>query len=129
MDEEDFFPNLRKESRLERKLAQKLDRSRYKKTDLSKVKPEVIERPEHIGRVLAIGSQNVQVIYKGKIETAVVRGSLKQDKARLKNLVAVGDEVILQEGMIIHVLPRRSILSRKDHLHKHKEQLIAANVD
>lgn len=129
MNEEDFIPNLRKEQRLERKLAKKLDRSRYKKTDLDKVKTEVIERPEHVGRVLAIGSQDVEVLYEGVLHHVVVRGSLKQDKNRLKNLVAVGDEVVLHEGMITHVLPRRTVLSREDHLHKRKEQLIAANVD
>lgn len=128
-DEDEYFPNLRKEQRLERKLAQKLDRSRYKKTDLDKVKKEVEERPASFGRVLSIGSQDVEVLYEGEIRHAVLRGTLKQDKSRLKNLVAVGDEVVLEEGYIKTVLPRRTILSREDHLHKRKEQLIAANVD
>lgn len=129
MNEDDFLPNLRKEQRQERKLAQKLDRSRYKKTDLDKMKKEVVERPASVGRVLSIGSQDVTVLYEGEKRSAVLRGSLKQDKNRLKNLIAVGDEVVLEEGFITAVLPRRSILSREDHLHKRKEQLIAANID
>lgn len=128
-EEDEYFPNARKEQRLERKLAQKLDRSRYKKTDLEKIKKERQAQPLSYGRVLAIGSQDIEVLYEGEIRHVVLRGTLKQDKGRLKNLVAVGDEVVLEEGYIKTVLPRRTILSREDHLHKRKEQLIAANVD
>ncbi len=129
MDEEDFLPRQRKAERLERKLAQKLDRSRYKKTDMDKIKIETIERPASVGRVLSIASQDIEVFYEGHLRKAVLRGSLKQNKNRSKNLIAVGDEVALEEGFITHILPRRTVLSREDHLHKRKEQLIAANVD
>ncbi|MCX6994838.1 MAG: ribosome small subunit-dependent GTPase A [Chlamydiae bacterium] len=129
MDEEDFLPRQRKAERLERKLAQKLDRSRYKKTDIDKIKIKTIERPLSVGRVLSIASQDIEVFYENHIHKAVLRGALKQYKNRSKNLIAVGDEVLIEDRFITHILPRRTLLSRIDHLHKHKEQLIAANVD
>lgn len=127
-DEEDFLPNLRKEKKLEKKLAKLLDRSRYKKTDLDKVKEKPVERPASVGRVLAIRSQEIELLFEGQLIISVLKGSLKQDRGRIKNLIAVGDEVVVEEGFISAVLPRRSVLSRIDHLLKRHEQLIAANV-
>lgn len=47
--------------------------------------------------------------------------------------VVVGDEVIVErgdeEGMIVEVLPRRTLLSREWPGKRHREQIIAANVD
>jgi len=47
--------------------------------------------------------------------------------------VVVGDEVFIErgheEGMIVGVLPRRTVLSRESPGRRHKEQIIAANVD
>ncbi|MES2122599.1 MAG: GTPase RsgA, partial [Chlamydiota bacterium] len=63
-----------------------------------------------------------------------LKGALKQEKSRMKNLVAVGDCVRFEksagrEGSIAKIEPRKSILSRADNLSRKKEQLIAVNID
>lgn len=136
--EEEFYSNDRKESRKERKLAIKQDRSKYKKSDQDQLKKQ-IEAPldtEHMkrGRVLAILSEGIVVSFHEKEFLCNLKGSLKQEKNRIKNLVAVGDIVLFEEkgsdeGTICVVEPRHSILSRADNLSRNKEQLIAVNID
>jgi ribosome biogenesis GTPase len=63
-----------------------------------------------------------------------LKGVLKREKMRSKNLIAVGDFVHFSpqqdgEGSIVYIEERHSILSRADHLHRRKEQLIAVNID
>ena len=52
---------------------------------------------------------------------------------RLKSALTVGDRVRIAEvngvSTIAEVLPRRSVLARPDPLHKHRQRLIAANID
>jgi ribosome biogenesis GTPase / thiamine phosphate phosphatase len=52
---------------------------------------------------------------------------------RQKSILAVGDRVhMAREGggwTLTDVLPRRSVLARPDPLHKHRQRLIAANID
>ena len=74
------------------------------------------------------------LILKESFFTCSLRGSLKKDKTKLKNLVIVGDIVYFAEsddktGAIEAVEPRKSVLSRADHLSQNREHLIAANVD
>jgi ribosome biogenesis GTPase len=62
-----------------------------------------------------------------------LRGALKQDKTRMKNLIAIGDFVRFvidgSLGSIVQIEERKSLLSRADNLSRQKEQLIAVNVD
>jgi len=135
--EADYYGDERKIARRERRSASAHDRSQYKKTDQDKIKKpdEPIDREKFLrGRVLSIISQAINVEHDNKILKCVLRGNLKKDVARIKNLVTVGDFVLFEmtsegEGVISHIDERKSILSRADHLHQRKEQLIAANID
>lgn len=86
------------------------------------------------GRVLSIASQGIIVESEGEILTCTLRGSLKKDRTQFKNLVTVGDFVFFErsgtnDGLIVHVEPRRTVLSRAENLSRRKEQLIASNID
>lgn len=67
------------------------------------------------------------------IVTARLRGRLAMRAGTDKNLIAVGDRVILEnpahEWIIEDILPRRTRFSRRHPHHLHREQVIAANVD
>lgn len=138
--EADYFGEDRKEGKSARKRAKAKDRSKYKKTDQQKLqKAQRLEKlPEDSlahGIVLSVASQGVQVESTEKIiYWCSLRGILKKEKTDQKNLVAVGDKVRFKpitpnEGVIYHVEPRTSILSRADNLSRRKSQLIAVNID
>ncbi len=120
----------RKEQRNERKFYQQRDRSKYKKTDQDKectVKP-----PENAkrGRVITIATGTIKVLIENEVIISSLKGSLKQEITRDKNLVTVGDFVWIDErGQIAAVEKRYSCLSRADALHQRKQHLIAANID
>ncbi len=142
LDEEEYLREDRKEGKKERKRAVSKDRSKYKKTDQEKYlkgreksqeakwsKQEWLE-----GRVLSIIPQGIIVEWEGEKISCILKGVLKKEKTLAKNLVAVGDFVLFEkmhpgEGIIAHVKPRRTFLSRADNLSRRKEQLIAANID
>ena len=135
--EEELYKSDRKESRNERKLATNKDRSKYKKTDQDQLKKRSTntEDTDHLkqGRVLAINPEGITVSCDNISILCSLKGSLKQGKNRIKNLVAVGDfvrfEVKGNQGCIAKVEERKSILSRADNLSRNKEQLIAVNID
>ena len=133
--EEEFFGSDRKESRKERKIASAKDRSKYKKTDQDQLKKRAQgageEEPCSLpqGRVLAILPEGILVCLGEKKLLCSLKGALKQDKNRMKNLVAVGDFVRVEGTCIVKIEERRSILSRADNLSRNKEQLIAVNID
>ena len=139
-EEEDF--ETRKDAKKQRRLAIDKDRSKYKKTDREKYlksldKDQELKRSKQEwleGRVLSIVPQGILVDSQGEITRCIVKGLLKKDKTQAKNLVAVGDYVLFEkispgEGIIGHVKPRQTVLSRADNLSRRKEQLIAANID
>jgi ribosome biogenesis GTPase len=135
--EEEFFGSNRKEGKQERKIASDTDRSKYKKSDREKVKVEGLHKNIKldkeqflIGRVLAITPEAIEVDSHGEIHFCTLRGLLKKERSEAKNLVTVGDIVWFQSnGLIAHVEPRSSVLSRADNLSRRKEQLIASNID
>lgn len=140
--EEEYFGHHRKETKTERKQAEKKDRSKYKKTDRDKfhqsIENDIASKMESKtlleGRVLSINPQGMIVDCLGKQIQCKLRGLLKKAKTESKNLVIVGDFVLFEEigddeGVIVHVKPRYSVLSRADNLSRRKEQLIAANID
>lgn len=133
--EEDFFSGDRKESMKERKRAESSDRSKFKKSDQDQLKKrESVPSQLPVGRVLAITVDGLIVDAQGTEITCSVKGSLKQDKQRIKNIIAVGDFVHFDQkedrsGVITDIQPRRSILSRADNLSRNKEQIIAVNID
>ncbi len=135
-EESDYF-STSKDARHERKMAKKYDRSKYKKTDQDKLQRKEAPIPKgelKTGIVITIRPEQFIVDSDGSTYTCSLRGTLKQDRRKLKNLVIVGDivhfvETGLGEGAIASVEPRKSVLSRSDHLSQQREHLIAANVD
>ncbi len=139
--EEDYHSDERKADRKERKRIVSRDRSKYKKTDQDQLKKradamEAVPMAEGMlrGRVLAIAPEGIFVDCAGTRFVCNLKGALKKDKSRIKNLVAVGDYVWVQpsgetEGVVTRVEERSSVLSRADHLYRTKEQLIAVNID
>jgi len=121
-----------KSSRQERKRLTQKDRSKYKKTDLEKVKP-FQEMEGQWGKVLQIKPEGILCQVDHKSQLCHLKGTLKKEKNLTKTLIAVGDEVKIQEEQnthqIIQILPRRTLLSRADNLSRKKQQIIAANVD
>lgn len=125
--EEAFHSRDRKQFRKERKMAQKTDRSKFKKTDLGK---NLEETAHHLprGRIISISGEGAVVDFNGTSLLCSLKGLMKKEIAQVKNLIAVGDWVRCEEGAIIQVEPRTSILGRTD-ISGRKEQLIAVNVD
>jgi len=133
--DEAFHYQERKDQRKDRKHARNKDRSQFKKSDIDqkRKRQSSIEIPtENLseGRVLAILPEGIVVDHEGKEILCTLKGTLKQQNLRTKNLVAVGDFVLFKpDGAIEHVKERRSVLSRADNLSRRKEQLIAVNID
>lgn len=136
--EHDFFGEERKKIKQERKRLSEKDRSKYKKTDkekwLKSVKKIELTEDALLGRVLSISPQGATVDFNGKLYLCNLRGLLKKEAQQEKNLMTVGDFVHFiprdqDEGSIIAVAPRKSILARADNLSRRKQQLIAANID
>lgn len=135
--EEEYYSNDRKSSRKERKRASFKDRSQFKKSDQDKIKKQRdnLDPTLHLsGRVLAITPDGILVDCDGTQYICTLKGALKQQKTRIKNIVAVGDIVRLEEKegqqrTIVKIDERSSILSRADNLSRTKEQLIAVNID
>lgn len=135
--EHEYFGDDRKLGKEERKKASAKDRSKYKKTDKMKAdknKAKFEGQGYFLGRVISITPQGIVVSCDGMDFTCNLRGLLKKEKGQHKNLVTVGDFVNFEknssnEGVIVHVTPRKTLLSRADNLSRRKEQLIAANID
>lgn len=131
--------NDRKEDKAERKRAVRSDRSKYKKSDHAKherkqqasLEKKLAKRHLIEGRVLALQAGKITVATSNGELVCTLSGLLKKEISRAKNIVTVGDFVRLEEEeqRIVEILPRRSILSRREHLHRHQRQLIAANID
>jgi len=134
-DWDELFSPSRREMRHERKRASKTDRSKYKKTDQKKAPAQREISPEHVlGKVVRIRSRHIDVAIGKKMYTCSLRGTLKQERTRDKNLLVVGDNVWVlpldeTAGVIQQVAPRKTVLCRQEHLHRKKQQLVAANVD
>lgn len=138
--EEDYYSRDRKSSRKERKRASHKDRSKFKKTDQDQLKKQKIDMPAETpssllrGRVLAITPDGIIVDCNQAQFTCTLKGALKKNHNRMKNILAVGDFVAFElkdhnQGSIVSIAERTSILSRADSLARTKEQLIAVNID
>jgi ribosome biogenesis GTPase len=121
--EEAFHSRDRKEGKKARRIASLTDRSKFKKTD-QEIQKISLREDLRRGRVLSISGEGFNV----DGEICSIRGSLKKEWEREKNLLAVGDYVRLEEGAIVQVEERKSVLSRTD-ISGRNRQLIATNVD
>jgi len=135
--EEEFHQRDRKAFKKERKIAQTADRSKFKKTDQDKLQKKAQHyeaNPNTIrARVLSITGEGIQVDCCGKRMLCSLRGLLKRERTRAKNLIVVGDFVQVlpaeeSQGQILSVEERTSTLARED-VSGRKRQLIAANID
>lgn len=137
--ERHFEGRARREMKERKKILSHKDRSQHKKTDRDK---KVVKREEEqekwstmpIGRILSIKPLSILVDCEGREFDCVLRGALKQESEKVKNLITIGDFVRFEplsekEGAIVFVEKRKSVLSRADNLSRQKEQLIAANID
>lgn len=128
--EETFHRQDRKEQRKERKIASRTDRSKYKKTDQKKKSEEISREGLEEGLVTSISPEGIVVETENQSHLCSLKGALKKERERQKNLIAIGDRVLFEEkGVIVHILPRISILSRAETLSQKKEQIIAVNID
>lgn len=133
-DFEEHYLN-RKERKTERKMASRLDRSKYKKTDQDKIIKQKVSREGLLrGIVITVQSYGIVVESDEKRFLCRLRGALKKEISRVKNLVIVGDfvwfeDVGANEGSIVEVEERKSALSRAESLTQQREHFIAANVD
>jgi ribosome biogenesis GTPase len=141
-EDEDEFPESKKERKAARKIASRRDRSKFKKTNLKKRENVRLKEAQKRlskknllrGRVLAITPEGISVEHLACTYMCTLRGALKQELTQTKNLVAVGDFVLFElekdkEGSIAYVEERKSILSRQEHLRRRQKQIIAANID
>lgn len=126
--DDDYFYVSKKEARHEKKRLREKDRSKYKKTDQRKPTPPPKGDFDE-GRVLAITSEGITVHLGDSTRICSLKGTLKKEKTREKNLIIIGDKVLVKETQIAYIHPRTSFLSRSDNLTRRKQQLIAANID
>ncbi|MDN3504680.1 MAG: ribosome small subunit-dependent GTPase A [Rhabdochlamydiaceae bacterium] len=135
--EEQFHTQDKKESRKERKSAIKRDRSKYKVSNQNKIESQEqeLQKEEFLGRVLQVLPENTLLVDsdKGQIHCHF-KGSMRYQKTKMRNIIAVGDFVHVkmvdnESGLISHVRKRRSILTRTESKQTKKNQVLAANVD
>ncbi len=132
-EEERFFSKDKKSIKKLRKIKSHKDKSKYKKTNIKPDKNKTAKENQKEGRVLSIHGQEILVSYADKEYICTLRGVLKKERHKNKNLIAVGDFVDFlekneQEGVIENIKKRYSILSREEKL-RQKQHIIAANID
>jgi ribosome biogenesis GTPase / thiamine phosphate phosphatase len=97
--------------------------------------PEVEEIPSaadyaSAAIVISVASGRCRVFKDGLEMDCLVPGEIA---VRQKSALAVGDRVVVETDGGINrlsgILPRHSVLARPDPLHKHRQRLIAANID
>ena len=138
--EEEFHPKGKRESRKERRETRAKDRSKYKKSDQDQKREHLKNEEPPLGanylrgRLLSISPELIMVSSGAETFQCVLKGSLKKEKTKHKNLITVGDWVHFEKksvdsGAITHVEKRSSFLIRAENLSRRKQQLIAANID
>jgi ribosome biogenesis GTPase len=130
--EEKYHTKNSKEIKKFRKLKQKKDKSKFKKTNI-KEKIKFSKKDLKQAKVISILKDNILVDLENKEYFCSLKGLLKKDYNLDKNIIAVGDNVYIdilneQEAVIEYICERNSILSRFDPK-KSKKQLIATNID
>ncbi len=135
-DAEHYLPSDKKRFRKQRKIASAADRSKYKKSDQDKKKHPKPPKGDFLsGRIIAIKSQEIVVdAGKGGQFLCTLKGIFKKERTRASNLAVAGDKVLFEEispgaGVIVFIEERTSFLSRSDSTIKHREHLLAANID
>lgn len=141
-DEDHSFVGDNKENKRFRKMISAKDRSIHKKSNQRQLRQKgaiYSDRKTNDdsllrGRVISIKGLEISVSANETLYSCVLRGFLKRDRVRLKNIITVGDIVLFKklnddEGVIEQVEERYSTLSRAETLSHQQEQLLAANID
>ncbi|MGZ8867119.1 MAG: ribosome small subunit-dependent GTPase A [Thermoanaerobaculia bacterium] len=82
---------------------------------------------ERAAIVMLVSSGRCRVFRDGEEIDAIVPPELAVQQ---KSSIAVGDRVLLgDDARILEVLPRRTVLARPDPINRHRQRLIAANID
>ena len=131
-----YYQKDNKEQKRNRKALEKKDRSKFKKSDQKS--KESLEKFDNlpIGRVISVESEGA-IVFDEKTQEyfiCAVKGSLKYEESKEKNLLTIGDFVLFEklpsnQGHIVQVKARHSTLYRADNFSRRKMQLIAANID
>ncbi len=118
-----------KSEKKEKKRIQEKDRSKLKISDQNKIPQKAVLTGKR-GRVLSVSSTEVIVDLDGEPTSCSLRGILKKDKSDQKNILAIGDFVIVDErGQVASIEERYSLLARRDNLRRRRAHVIAANID
>ena len=139
-EEEYLSQGEKRASRKERSISRFKDRSKYKKSDQDKRKKLLRAEEPPLGAnflrgcVLSIHSELITVLSEHQPYICTLKGVLKKEHTRQKNLIAVGDWVHFEKkssdsGCITHIEKRASFLARADNLSRRKQQLLAVNID
>jgi ribosome biogenesis GTPase / thiamine phosphate phosphatase len=86
------------------------------------------------GQVIAIAGNFCRVAVRDVTLLCTVRGTLHAQETGFTNAVAIGDQVLVQQGragygVVEQVLPRHSLLARPDVFYSHLQQVVVANAD
>lgn len=83
------------------------------------------------GRVIFLSPEAIEVYQDQHLHLCSLKGSLKKELKENKNRLACGDLVLFDpdKKVITELLPRKTILMRQNPSHKHKEQILATNID
>lgn len=138
--EEEYHPSGKRENRKERRETRAKDRSKYKKSDRDQKRDQLKGEAPPLGanylrgRVLTISPDMITVSSGAQTYLCSLKGALKKEKTKHKNLITVGDWVHFEKksvdsGAIAHIEKRSSVLIRAENLSRRKQQLIAANID
>ena len=118
-----------KSEKKEKKRIQDKDRSKYKSSDQKKNAKKIVAEGTR-GRVLSVSSTEVIVDLDGEPTACSLRGILKKQRGPNKNVLAIGDFVIVDDrGQVASIEERYSLLARRDNLRRRHAQIIAANID
>jgi ribosome biogenesis GTPase len=82
--------------------------------------------PHSAPMVISVSSGRCRLFHEGREIDCIVPSEIA---VRQKSALAVGDRVVVEEGRLVGILPRRTVLSRPDPLNQHLQRLIAANID
>jgi ribosome biogenesis GTPase len=135
-DEVDYGPEERIMPRGEAERRRALEQAAFQSAepDTAEPGPSLSAPAGQSGLVVEVSQGLCRVELDSRVLICTVRGTLTAMDTGFTNVVAVGDEVIVQpngagEGVIEAVLPRRTLLARPDVFYDHLQQIIAANVD